>query len=225
MKKNIHLQVDKIGEVLTVDPYKSSVSKINRIVCVSDKKKVAIALSICRTVLTEPEIAMNSYVKERIAVMKVVLGLIPHSMVMIEELIRNMNCRKDFEIHFTLFVYMDSLFNISGTKAVRQKIALLLRDYLMHVRRETALAPWMAADLLGDHWGIRESLPILIETAQKARYVAGREAAVTGLKKAMKRCENRPASRSRVLSLLSQIANEDKSETVRLSAKIVLGLV
>ena len=96
-----------------------------------------------------------------------------------------------------------------------------MRKFLLTVKYETGKAAWMAAELLGAHWDVEASLPILSEAAQDGTYAVGREAAVHGLNEALKRLQD-VKSKKKVGDLLHKIAKNDKSRHVRLSALVIL---
>jgi hypothetical protein len=89
----------------------------------------------------------------------------------------------------------------------------LVEEYLCHVQRDTARAAWMAGDLLGEHWPLDQSLPSLRATAMKARYRAGREAALHGLSHALGRAAKR--DQWSILETLKHVAAFDRSRKVR----------
>ena len=62
-----------------------------------------------------------------------------------------------------------------------------------------------------------------MKVSKEARFAAGREAAVDGLGKAMKRIDTSSADRSRILSVLQYISTSDKSGKVRRAGKYALG--
>mgnify|MGYP001613245091 CR=1 FL=1 len=86
-------------------------------------------------------------------------------------------------------------------------------NYPMGRRSNAAQAAWMAGNLLGDHWNLRESLPLLIQIAESARGVTGREAAVHGLSKALARCTD--ADYARITAKLERMTKNDPSPKVR----------
>lgn len=128
----------------------------------------------------------------------------------------------DSEVQFTLFCFLDNVPDLKVGSQSSNKILGFVEEYLMNVRTNRAGAAWMAGDLLGDHWDLEESFPILVQLSKKARFVAGRRGAVYGLKQAAGREEHR---KDEVIKLLKDVAREDRSESVRISAENCLSLM
>jgi hypothetical protein len=79
----------------------------------------------------------------------------------------------------------------------------------------------MAGDLLGDHWPLNESLPVLQRLATDARFVAGREGALHGLAHALDRAEK--AQQWQIVATLKLVAEKDRSAKVRRYASSIIG--
>ena len=100
-------------------------------------------------------------------------------------------------------------------------VLALVEAYLMSTNSAVASAAWMAGDLLGDHWDLRQSLPILTRLATQARYVAGRDAAIHGLSRALARA--RKASQWAIVQVLKDVSRHDRSRRVRSHARGIVG--
>jgi hypothetical protein len=80
----------------------------------------------------------------------------------------------------------------------------------------------MAGDLLGDHWPLNESIPVLLRTATQASGRAARHGALHGMKMALLRPELTEEQKVEVLRVVKAIAEKDRSRFVRASARLVL---
>ncbi len=92
----------------------------------------------------------------------------------------------------------------------------------MAVPRETARAAWMAADMLGEHWDGEEAMPLLIRTAQGARYRVGRELSIMGLDNILDKLPAEGDAHKNILKTLRKISRSDRSASVRADAKDIL---
>ncbi len=94
----------------------------------------------------------------------------------------------------------------------------------MNISNNTAHSAYMAGDLLGAHWNLKESLPILIDAAKHARFSTGRYWAVDGLGYAfLKRVKRESATWSRIRKTLAEIQHNDRGREVREMADKLLG--
>ena len=80
---------------------------------------------------------------------------------------------------------------------------------------------WMAGELLGAHWNIYESTPILIEISKNGTYAVSREAAIHGLDEVLKRIK-KISKKNSILNILHEISETDNSKSVRLAAEHIL---
>lgn len=209
--------------ILSIDPYESSLREINKSVMRLNQAKREKLLSTCWKVFNDERIGFRENDGLRIATIKLLVGAAPYSAHIIEKLLIDKANRNAYEIHFTLFCYLHELKNLPATKRVCSRVLSQIKSYLLQIERDTSRAAWMAGDLLGDHWLLKESLPVLLGVAKEAKYVAGREAAVDGLGKALKRVGASSVYRKQILSLLKHISNSDRSKKVRRAAKYALG--
>jgi hypothetical protein len=106
---------------------------------------------------------------------------VPESSKTIKYLIQRNATQGDAEIHFSLFCFLDKLSTLPSESTLEAELPLLLERYLIDSKSNYGSAAWMAGDLLGDHWPLRESMPILSKAAKQGRYVAGRVAAIHGI--------------------------------------------
>lgn len=127
----------------------------------------------------------------------------------------------DFEVHFTLFCYLDGCQEMPRAASTRPEVLRLVHAYLTSVRVGTARAAWMAGDLLGDHWQADDSLPVLLDLLESARYAAGREAALYGLETLLRNGISGDESQQ-VDRVLRRVAAQDRSPRLRRAAEHLL---
>lgn len=154
----------------------------------------------------------------RVLLAKLLVSLLPHALPQLAQLLQVKPRVPLAEVQFSLFCFLDG--GGPGTRATRN-VLRLVEHYLMGISRDTAQAAWMAGDLLGDHWDLKESLPALTAVALKARHPAGRMAAIHGLSHALDRGKKR--EQWAIVDVLKRVASKDPSRTVRSYAESVLG--
>jgi hypothetical protein len=154
---------------------------------------------------------------QRIAIAKLLLALLP---ITLETLLNLLRERRPPELLFSLFCTVDQTLDLQLDDDILNQIAAAVGAYLLEVESETARAPWMAGDLLGDHWPMDVALPILLGAAENARYKAGRAGAVHGLSHALERADKR--RQWEIAAMLERVASRDRSQHVRAYAEDVL---
>lgn len=157
----------------------------------------------------------------RIALIRVLVALLPDSFEVIQTQLNNQSTSYSYEVHFTLFCYLDWSAELPEA-GISKRVLGLVENYLRNVKSTTASAAWMAGELLGNHWDPIEAVPILLLTAETGRYVAGRIGSVHGLAMILRRSDVEYAVRQRVESLLHQISKHDVSKKVRDRASSVI---
>ena len=155
----------------------------------------------------------------RVAVVRAIMSLLPESLTMVRELIDKRSCESDYETHFTLFCYLNWAQDISESPVLKRDVLLILENYLLTVSRQTARAVWMAADLLGCHWSVEEAVPLLIRTAQEAKYSVGRRGSIMGLENILDEIPVTNDDHKKILKILRKISLSDKSKYVKDDAK------
>jgi hypothetical protein len=212
-----------LRDMLSLNLYDSSVTDIaDQIQKLSETKKTEV-ISICEKVLNRSEIAYRKNDTSRISIIQVLVASAPRSKHVIERLIANTYGRKAYEIQFTLFCILDELNNLPEGRELRSFVLDWVGNYLIRVKHDTAHAAWMAGDMLGHHWPLKQSLPILIKVTKEAKFVSGREAAVDGLGKALKRVGKSSRHHKQILTLLQQVSISDRSENLRQWTQYILG--
>jgi len=88
------------------------------------------------------------------------------------------------------------------------------------VKSNAGNAAWMAGDLLGDHWPLEESLPVLLKSAKNSRFIAGRSSALHGIEEALRKIET--SKKKKILMLLKEIYKTDRSSKIKTYSKIIL---
>lgn len=159
----------------------------------------------------------------RIMVIKVAIALLPDTLSVIRDCITRSTSKVDYECQFTLFCFLDEVQPLPLDASIVDGILIEIRDYLMNVSTNTAHAAWMAGDLLGHHWMTTKAVPNLLDVLQTARFVAGRLAALHGLKMMMTECNEE--IRDRIGVCLRNVVETDRSEIVRIMAERLLGKI
>lgn len=175
---------------------------------------------LCQQALED--VALGSVLHLRIAAIRLLVLLLPESKYVIENWLQKHSSQYHYEVHYTLFCYLDWSLELPDTDIIAPQIISLTKNYLQNVSQETARASRMAGDMLGDHWKSVDASSILSELAITARYVAGRSGAVYGLGKLLSERDITPFTRSHIIEVLSRVKNDDRSKELRLMASLTL---
>jgi hypothetical protein len=165
--------------------------------------------------------ASRRHLSERIAGAKVLAALMPESLESIRSILRTADDRWWYELHFTLFCFLDDVQSLPGS--FHGSVYQIVKDYIRTARTRTAKAAWMAGDLLGGHWSCEALADDLSELVSTAQHVVGKESAIHGLEQLVDRVGEH--ERATIIEALEQIALTDKSEKFRISAVRDLGQV
>ena len=158
----------------------------------------------------------------RLGMLEVLVGLLPDSAEVLKRWLGRWSGGYVYEVHFSLFVIIGYIGENCGAESFAKEIPHLVEAYLKDVPRETGFGAWKAGDLLGDHWRLDEAVPVLIRSAQSARFVAGRAGALHGLAHALsRRPEVSPHLRT-IRRVLREVVKSDRSESIRESAQWIL---
>lgn len=212
--------LSRIAHALSLVPYKASITRLVKRVQSLRKARREHVLAICERALKNERIGLRESDMIRVVFAQVIVAASPHSVPLMEKLLRKKLGRNDYEIHFTLFCCFGWMPN---AKELCSSMLFSVREYLLSVKQDTARAAWMAGDLLGDHWPLRKTLPILMQVAKQARYVTGRAAAVDGLEHALTNKGLTRAQRNNIFSLLQDIAKSDRSAQLKKQVMLILG--
>lgn len=154
--------------------------------------------------------------RDRVAAAKLLVALLPQSLVTIEQFLNTCENRWDYELHFSLFCFLDDSQFLPIPANITKEICSLVAAYLASVRVDTALAAWMAGHLLGKHWRGKEALYALKTAALQGRYVAGRKGALAGLREQLAKGNNH--KKAAITKMLMEIARHDRSSILRVRA-------
>ena len=213
----ISYDIQKEADEILQQEYSAVIARISGL---ADEQKHT-ALAACVAALDGEQTTKNMSL--RIAAGRVIVALLPLSFGAIAELLTRRQNRHHYEVHFTLFCYLDWSQEMPAAASVAKDVLLLVKNYLMTVLRPTARAAWMAGDMLGDHWNTAGAMPLLIQTAQTARYSVGRQAGLLGLEKILERLSASEAAYADALALIAEVSLSDRSRYVREDANAVLG--
>ena len=200
------------ADILKAD-YANVIAAVNQLAV---EQKVAI-LAVCVSALSGPQPSNNEAV--RIAAVRVLVALLPLSLAAIADLLSRCQNKHHYEVHFTLFCYLDWAQEMPDAFSLTEDVLLLVENYLMTVPRKTARAAWMAGDMLGEHWNEQEAVPLLMKTAQGAKYSVGRLQSVFGLAHMLDRLPVESDTHKSILKALRKISSSDPSKDVRKNAK------
>lgn len=168
--------------------------------------------------------ALVKILKVRIAVVKILVLLLPMSKNVIEAWLRENSSEYHYEIHYTLFCYLDWSLELPEANVVAPQVLAMTKSYLQNVSQEIARAALMAGDMLGDHWEAFAALSTLCELAITAKYVAGRVSALYGLNTLLSRQDVTQPLRERIVVVVLDVKNNDRSEEIRAVASDILNL-
>lgn len=174
-------------------------------------------INLCVEALDDPSVKKNQL--SRVAWARLLVALFKDTFPLILHLLERRQDRWDYEMHFSLFCYLDWIPEWPDGQPFVPVTLEAVKKYLLSVDREVALASWMAGHLLGDHWDPKTALPVLLECAINARFAAGRLGAITGLEDRLSDPEQDTAPIRQVLELLQET---NRSPRVRLSAAYAL---
>jgi len=203
----------EVGEDILKADYANVIAAVNQLAV---EQKVAI-LAVCVSALSGPQPSNNEAV--RIAAVRVLVALLPTSLAAIADLLSRCQNKHHYEVHFTLFCYLDWAQEMPDAFSLTEDVLLLVENYLMTVPRKTARAAWMAGDMLGEHWNEQEAVPLLMKTAQGAKYSVGRLQSVFGLAHMLDRLPVESDTHKSILKALRKISSSDPSKDVRKNAK------
>jgi hypothetical protein len=210
----------RVVTLVSFDPLESAVeSVVNQVrsLRVSERK---LLLATAQRMLTDVQLCRQE--PFRVRAVRMLLALVPDSEPTIRLWLKDQSGRLAYEAHFTLFCYLDQVGEFFPASNLRAELPRLVEQYLFDVRASTARAAWMAGDLLGDHWPLREGVPPLIQAAKGARFVAGRCGAIHGLTHALQRTGSGSRLTASVMKCLADVANDDTSHRVRRDARLVV---
>ena len=152
----------------------------------------------------------------RIERVRFLLAALPESAAVVRGLLQRANAPMLKEVHFSLFCFMPEVIEVEAKSAFTRRVPSLVRNYLLHVRDDRALAAWMAADFIGDHWTKEDGLRVLGEVLHRARFAPARIAALHGIRVLFPRLMR--AEQAIIRRMLSRAAKKDGNPAVRRGA-------
>jgi hypothetical protein len=214
--QNAHLAV--MNAALGINCYLSDFASVLAKVADLDSESQFRHLRLCEKAFAVAK--FRNHEATRVGAAKILVALLPKSVLVLKRLLQKNHPKLIHEIHFSLFCYLDEVQHFDRLKSARKPVLNLLVAYLMKSKGDHAHACWMAADLLGDHWALRDSLSPLLIAAQNAKNPPARVAAISGLSKALRRCSAK--DRIRIGCILEWLSKNDPSQAVRFEAETCL---
>jgi hypothetical protein len=212
-------RLSEIDAVLCLNSYLASFEALANKVQGLKPVERARLLSLCERTLRKE--SLRSIEQVRVAVIKILVALLPDSILNIRRWINKRSGRMVYEVHFSLFCFLDCVRDLTNAKEFSEEILSLLEAYLLNTRSETAQAAWMAGDLLGDHWSLEEALPVLTKLAKEAKFTAGRSGALHGLSHVLARVTDHPTKQA-IVGIVGDVSRHDRSKKVRDCARLIL---
>ena len=212
--------LEPFRSLIPFDPYTASfelVAKRVQLLSTGQRKELLLG---CRKLLSESRLRRMETV--RVAATKILVALVPESSDTIRHWIRSKPTADNCEVQFSLFCFLGYLPLLPSALGLKEELPALLEWYLLNMRSDAASAAWMAGDLLGDHWELKYSLPILSKVAETGRFAVGRLAAVHGIAHALGRVTKSRTTVKTLTELLNRVKNTDRSGKVRQYARGVI---
>ncbi|MGA8075624.1 MAG: hypothetical protein WB995_19270 [Candidatus Acidiferrales bacterium] len=166
-------------------------------------------------ILRDP--ALRKGKKLRGGAARVIVALLPETFSSVKQLLSDSKSRLWHEVHFIIFAALDRK---ELGKNDQTRVLKLIYAYLKEAKSDAGYAAWEAGLLLGDEWRSEQTVQMLEELLFSAKYPSGRKSALHGIKHALTQAS--PAQRTHLFSLIERVANEDRSATVRLAARLDL---
>ena len=145
---------------------------------------------------------------KRIALVKLLFCFLPSSRYLIFSLLQRKRDLSDFELHFTIFCFLDQAISLTKDKELKSRLLNAAKDYLIKVDKNYAHAPWMAGEFLGAHISQRLSLPLLKKIYRNSKFDVGKKAGLFGL--------YRIAEKSKSLGPIKVIKSASENEENRI---------
>ena len=217
--------ITQMQTLYSLNPYLSPVEVIADQLQALDSTQKQHLLSLCEKSFSRVDLRKLESI--RVATAKILVALVPDSLDVIKKWINMKSGKYVYEVHFSLFCFLGHIPELPNGKEVAAQMLSLIEHYLLQVTSKTAYAAWMAGDLLGDHWQLKEAISLLVKTAKGARFVAGRKGALHGLAHVLDNLEeiHSPDSinfKKKITILLQQISESDRSREARKDAQMIL---
>lgn len=210
--RNSHLA--EINNAVGMDCYRTNFPELLLNVANMDAALRAQLIGLCEKAFADN--ALRKHEATRVAAGKLLVTLLPEAIQLLELLLQKLRPKSMYEVHFTLFCYLDEVQHFDNLKATSEQVLELITAYLMKSKSDPVQSCWMAADLLGDHWNLEDSLSRLIEVAKNAKATTVRIAAISGLGKALARAT--PKEAAQIMAIMECLANNDTNPEVKREA-------
>lgn len=219
MKKRLDKSglTDDLNKILKEEIIDHSIKEIYHQLNATDKKQRTKLLNDLISFINTNSLENET---ERIKVCKLLISLIPDSVSFLKEILNNFSSKKDYELQFTIFCYLDGLLDLNLKLDFITEIPLIIEKYLKVVPKDTANSSWMAGDLLGDHWTTEMSMPVLIVTSLTNNNKIGRDAALQGLGKLRNRVDKH--KKEIINGIIRLISKLDTCSPIRVRAEMIL---
>lgn len=203
-------------EIVGMDPFVGTMEQLAEKVSRLDYRGRELLLSILDYSLNDRVCFKDESV--RVASAKLLVCQIPQSLDLICKCLEARGDRLDFELHFSLFCFLDWVNRFRHSERTRKVILALVAKYLDTIDRSTAKSAWMAGDLLGDHWPLPSCVPVLTRAARMARFAEGRLGALHGLAHALTRTVHSTVTHRLITETLVKVSQTDRSKRIRETA-------
>lgn len=211
------VSLSDLARILGADPLRMSLDRAIELVQAKDTASRVRLQAAASGILEERHIRTN--LENRRAALLILVSLLPQSQHLIRSWLGRPGGGGVYEVQFTLLALLSFLADPNTVPKFRRQVPNLVKQYLMHVRADTAEAAWMGGDLLAN-WPDPEALLVLESVASRARFPAGRKAALYGLGQRLSLSESL-AERERILAALRKVQRSDSSTRVRKHARLV----
>lgn len=159
------------------------------------------------------------------SIAKTLVLSLPESMNVVDLCLSRFDRSWDYDLHFSIFCFLDAIQDWSECSNIRSSVLQSLKNYLHQVPQTTSHAAWMCGDLLGDHWVLSESLPILLRAVRHSMYEAGGVGALHGIAMALGSEELDAMMLDTIVLTLKEVQTLDHHSLVGLRAESMLARV
>lgn len=214
MVKNNHHKESNwnvIKQAIGIDCYSVRFSTLLAFVSKMDPESRLRNIALCEEIFSTYALRMNELA--RVGAAKLIVALLPNSLSTLRKWLEKNRPRSVYEIHFSIFCYLDEVQYFDNLKPFKDIILQLVTAYLMKSKGDQALAYWMAVDLVADHWNLRDSLMPLLAVAENAMFQTTRLAAIRALEKASAKCLDQEAVL--IKETLERLSKRDSSRAIK----------
>lgn len=207
---------ETVADALHLDPEDAGIDELGRAarsLGVHGRREI---LAIVNSTLARRKLNERT----RISAIKVGIALLPDSKPLLLKWLAARARKRHYENHFTIFCFLDTVQDEPRLRSFARQVPRLIRNYLTNVRSDTAMAAWMAGDLLGDHWSRAAGTAALLHVLRESKSPVGRKAAIHGLAHRVSKGPGR--DRRAIAAALEEVALHDRDKAVRIYARVVL---